>query len=70
MDRIQELRRKEWNMPLSRRVAETLLSYDAEYRTLSIEARGNEVAEQSARLFGSEPAKAAMAAFLAKSKRR
>lgn len=43
MNRIQELRRIEWNMPLSRRVAETLLSYDAEYKTLSIEARGNVV---------------------------
>lgn len=30
-------------MPLSRRVAETLLSYDSEYRTLSIEARGKVV---------------------------
>lgn len=43
MDRIQQLRKQDWNFLLSRRVAETLLSYDPDYKTLSIEARGNVV---------------------------
>jgi hypothetical protein len=42
LDRILELKKKEWNVPLSRRVAQTLLAYDAEaYKTLSVEARGS-----------------------------
>lgn len=41
-DRIAELKKKEWNVPLSRRVAQMLLAYDAEaYKTLSVEARGS-----------------------------
>lgn len=43
MDRIQQLRKLEWNVSLSRRVAQTLLSYDDEYRKISIEARGKVV---------------------------